>query len=347
VSIIVPVFNSENYIGECITSILNQSYERIELILIDDGSTDGSGELCEAYAQRDNRIKVIHQPNAGPSAARNRGLREATGTWIQFVDGDDAIEPSMTKIMVEAIEDHQLVICGYRTILKTGNDLVSDETFSFPKTGSFRKAEFLTFFGELYRDYYIHYNWNKIYVADIIRQSQLTFDTNVIRGEDMLFNLQYFEKCDRIQIIKNAFYHYMTSNDESITSTFRPDLFENQQFLLQKTRDFLRRNGAYSGRNKDLIEEFYTTRLVACFSNLFHPKSTLTSRQTKKHILEIMWDDCVNDKLEYFQKGTIEKRLLGMWIANRSVGFIYWYFYIKSLIRQKFNFFGPQSKKWI
>jgi glycosyltransferase involved in cell wall biosynthesis len=348
VSIIVPVYNSEAYIGKCVTSILGQSYENIEVLLINDGSTDGSGRLCDEYAEKDKRIKVIHQTNSGPSAARNKGISLATGDYIQFVDGDDAIEPLMTETMVESIgEKHELVICGYKTILENDGEFVIDETFHFHKTGSFRKEEFLGFFGQLYRDYYIHYNWNKIYVADIIRQFNLAFDAEVIRGEDMLFNLQYLNKCSRIKILPYPFYNYMTSNSGSITSTFRPNLFENQQFLLQKTRDFLQANQAYSGENKDLVEDFYTTRIIACFSNLFHPTSTLSPRQTKKHILAIMWDSCVNEKLNYFHQGNLEKKLVGLWIEKRLIDSIYWYFRIKSFIRQKLNFLGPKSKKWI
>ncbi|TWT14579.1 glycosyltransferase [Planomicrobium sp. CPCC 101079] len=348
VSIIVPVYNSENYIGNCISSILNQTYENIELLLIDDGSTDQSGKVCDEYAQIDSRIQVLHQENKGASAARNTGLDAAGGDYIQFVDGDDTVEPDMTQSMVAAIgEANQLVICGYKNMIECNNSLISDEIFCFYKTGSFLKEDLLGFFGELYRDYYIHFNWNKIYVAQIIKENGLRFDCGVSRGEDMLFNLNYLEKCSRIKIIEDPFYNYMTSNSGSITSTFRPDLFENQQLLFQSAREFLQRNQAYTDRNIDLVEEFYTTRIVACFSNLFHPNSTLSSRQIKKHILIIMWDDEVNKQLPYFATGNFEKKLVGNLLAARKVEWIYWYFKIRSFLRKKLNAFGPKSKKWI
>ncbi|TWT25127.1 glycosyltransferase [Planomicrobium sp. CPCC 101110] len=348
VSIIVPVYNSETFIGNCITSILQQTYGNIELLLINDGSADGSGKVCEAYAQRDGRIRVLHQENAGPSAARNRGIDAAKGTYIQFVDGDDTIEPHMTKSMVNALgEAHQLVICGFKNMLECSDQVISDEIFCFYKTGSFEKEELLGFFGELYRDYYIHFNWNKIYISEIIRENGLRFDCDVIRGEDMLFNLGYLEKCSHVKIIENPFYNYMTSNSGSITSTFRPDLFENQQLLFQRTREFLWRNHAYAGRNADLVEESYTTRIIACFSNLFHPRSTLSSRQIKKHILKIMWDGRVNEQLHYFAAGNFEKRLVGNLLEARKVEWIYWYFAIRSFLRKGLNAIGPESKKWI
>lgn len=348
VSIIVPVYNSISYLDNCLTSILNQTYKDIEVILIDDGSTDGSGSLCDMYMEKDNRIKVIHQENSGPSSARNAGIQAASGEYLQFVDGDDTIDPDMTKTLVASIADgHQLVICGYKNMVKCNNQWVSDEVFRFNKPGSFEKKEFLEMFGELYRDYYIHFNWNKLYITSIIRDHTLQFDGDIIRGEDMLFNLKYLEKCSRIKIIEQAFYNYMTSNNESITSTFRPDLFENQQLLFQRTREFLWRNQAYTPENGELVETFYTTRIVACFSNLFHPKSNMSARQIQKQILIIMWDKCVNEQLRYFMQGNLEKRLIGYLLAYQQADLIYWYFKIRSLIRKILNGINPKSQKWI
>ncbi|MGI2328935.1 glycosyltransferase family 2 protein [Planococcus sp. YIM B11945] len=348
VSIIVPVYNAEKYISQCVESILSQTYGHIELLLIDDGSTDSSGKVCKEFAARDPRVNVIHQPNAGPSAARNRGIAEASGTFIQFVDSDDSIDPEMTETMVNALApDEQLVICGYKNMLEIDGKPVPEKSFSFSKAGSYEKAELLAYFGELYRDYFIHFNWNKLYSASLLKTHHLSFDTEVIRGEDMLFNLSYLELCSRIRIIKEPFYNYLNSNSESITSTFRPNLFENQQMLFEKTREFLREHGVYSGENKEYVEEFYTSRIVACFNNLFHPYSTLTHRQVNTHILKIMWDERVSEKLEYFFKGTIEKKLLGYAIVKQLVEAIYWYFYVKSWIRKKMNAIGKKSKKWI
>src|SRR5699024_896925 len=114
VSVIVPVYNAEPYLYKCVNSILNQTFDQVEIILINDGSTDNSVEICHTLATNDSRINVINQHNQGPSAARNRGIEEASGEFIQFVDADDVIEETMTEKLVEAIGIiNDLVLCGY------------------------------------------------------------------------------------------------------------------------------------------------------------------------------------------------------------------------------------------
>ena len=105
VSIIVPVYNVEKYIEECIDSLINQTYKDIEVILVDDGSTDASGEICDRYAQKDSRVKVYHNENDGPSKARNFGLDKATGEFVTFVDSDDWIESEAIELLISVIED--------------------------------------------------------------------------------------------------------------------------------------------------------------------------------------------------------------------------------------------------
>ena len=122
ISVITPVYNAKSFLERCIQSVLNQTYEKLELILVDDGSTDGCGEICDAYAQRDGRIRVIHQPNAGVSAARNAGLRAATGGYIAWVDSDDYYGPAFLERMLSAIRTYNVPIamCNYENQLISG-----------------------------------------------------------------------------------------------------------------------------------------------------------------------------------------------------------------------------------
>ena len=113
ISVIVPVYNVKPYLSDCLDSIVAQTYADLEIILVDDGSTDGSGELCDQYAKRDGRVRVIHQKNSGVSAARNAGLAASTGGYIGFVDADDWIDPSMYESLIGAIGDADIVCCGY------------------------------------------------------------------------------------------------------------------------------------------------------------------------------------------------------------------------------------------
>lgn len=348
VSVIVPVYNTEAHLHHSVDSILEQTYKNIELILVNDGSTDRSGQLCEDYAQRDPRVKVIHQANAGPSAARNAGLEAAIGTYIQFADSDDFLEPDMTEKLVHAMEpDTQLVICGYKDVLRAENEIICLKNSGFKKTGIYRKSELLPWFGELFADYYVHFNWNKLYDAALIKDAGITFDQEIIRGEDLLFNLDYLDRCEGISILPDALYNYGHSNSQSITSIFRPNLFENQQMLLAEVRKFLQKNQAYSGQNKESVEKFYMKRIEACFSNLFHPNSTLSSRSIKKHIEQIIHDEQVNESIIYLRQRNVEKKLLGKLIRRRAIDVLYGYYYGKSLLQKQIQAFGAAPRKWV
>ena len=121
ISVIVPVYNTEKYIEKCVMSILNQTYKNLEIILIDDGSTDNSPQICDSLAKKDNRITVIHQPNGGVSSARNIGLDNTHGDYITFVDSDDYIEPNMIEFLSENIGDTNIAMCGYTSVDENGN----------------------------------------------------------------------------------------------------------------------------------------------------------------------------------------------------------------------------------
>ena len=126
ISIIIPVYNSERYIHRCIDSILRQTYQDYELILVDDGSTDRSGEICKSYANEDNRIIVIYQKNAGVSSARNAGLAIAKGKYITFCDSDDELLPDYLAVMINEPEEAELVIAGYRYIDENGKEIICE-----------------------------------------------------------------------------------------------------------------------------------------------------------------------------------------------------------------------------
>lgn len=345
VSVIVPVYNAESYLTGCIESIITQSYKNIELILVNDESTDKSGVLCDEYASKDSRIKVIHQENSGPSIARNRGIEAATGDYIQFVDADDHIDRHMTEKLVNAMDlNQQLVICGYKKILKKDGRIINTKTFQINQTGEFKKEEFLMYFGELYRHYYLHFSWNKLYSAAIIKNAELCFPTEVNWGEDLLFNLHYLEQCERIYVLPDPFYYYIDSNNNSITSQFRKDFFVNMQMVQEAAREFLRRHNAYKGTNKELFEQFYTSRIVTCFWNLFHPNSALPPELVKQYICEILQDEQVNQSIDYFKKGNFDKKLTGKMIEGKYINALYNYFCVKSFFKKRME---PDVKKWV
>jgi len=345
VSLIVPVYNASRYLQKSINSMIHQTYPNIELLLINDGSTDNSGDICECFAKQDERIKVIHQKNAGPSAARNRGIKEASGDYIQFADSDDYLDLHMTEQLVKAMEDDtQLAICGYQKILTRGDHLIKSEVYRLPKKGRLAKEQFLACFGELYQYYFIHFNWNKLYEARVIKESGLLFDLEVNWGEDLLYNLRYIEKCRTIRLVSDPLYYYVDSNASSITSQFRVDLYNNMQMMQGAVKEFLQTNNAYAGKNKLLFENFYTSRVMTCFWNLFHPASTLTPELRRKHIGEIIHNEWLHERDSYFRAGNLEKKLIGSLIKRQSAEMLYRYFSLKCFVKRRVL---PKEKKWV
>ena len=158
ISVIIPVYNVAAYLPECMESILTQDYKELEIILIDDGSTDESGLICDKYAPRDSRIKVIHQPNSGAAAAKNAGLRAATGEYLSFVDSDDYLEPGAYSHMVRLLQEHQadVVQCSYRDVFK---DHTVEHFISQPRN-VFDAADFLSLFT---KDWTCALLWDKLY----------------------------------------------------------------------------------------------------------------------------------------------------------------------------------------
>lgn len=204
VSIIIPVYNAQKYLSECLDSVLNQSYKKIEIILIDDGSQDNSLELCRQYACHDERIICIHQANAGPGAARNAGLYKASGAYLLFIDSDDLLLPDAITSMVTAIKGQDLTIAKF--VIKTASG--KSERGLIDKSMQLDKIDFLEKFSIWPGAYYYSALWNKLYLNSIVKSHQIKFRTDFVWGEDCLFNMNYYLHINQISIIPDVVYQY-------------------------------------------------------------------------------------------------------------------------------------------
>ena len=215
VSIIVPVYKAESFLSRCVDSILNQEYRDFELLLVDDGSPDSSGDICDSYAANDSRVRVIHQANSGVSAARNHAIEEARGTYLQFLDSDDWITPDATKLLVRSAEDFQadLVIADfYRVIgerVSHKGDIDEDEVIS--------REEFAEHMMENPADYYYGVIWNKLYRRDLIEQHHLRMNPDISWCEDFMFNLEYIRYASRFYALKTPIYYYVKTKGSLVT----------------------------------------------------------------------------------------------------------------------------------
>ena len=214
VSILIPVYNAEKTLRRCVDSVLHQEYTDFELILVDDGSRDNSPAICDNYARKDDRVKVIHAKNGGVSRARNLGINAASGAYLQFIDADDWLTMDATKLLVRAMEEHQcdLVIADFYRVSGERISHKGDIDGSVVLT----REEFAQEMMENPADFYYGVLWNKLFRRDLIQKHQLHMDESVEWCEDFLFNLEYLLYVDRIFALQAPIYYYVKTEGSLI-----------------------------------------------------------------------------------------------------------------------------------
>lgn len=216
ISIIIPVYNSEKYLEKCLDSVLAQTFTDFEVLLINDGSADESGNICDDYAQKDSRIRVFHKHNGGVSAARNLGLNNAKGEWICFMDSDDYLDANYLKALLDSVKNNDsldLAIHGFKRISKKGETII---TFG----NHIVKANDYHNLFEKIEVFKYGYPFSKFYRRDLITRHGIRFPENYSFAEDLSFFLNYLSYSDIIKFENVANYNYI-SNDNSLSRTFK------------------------------------------------------------------------------------------------------------------------------
>lgn len=230
VSIIVPVFQVEKYLKECIDSLISQTLKDIEIILIDDGSTDDSLRICEDYKSKYDNIILIHQENKGLSYTRNVGIRISKGKYIAFCDSDDTYKKDMLEKLYNTAELYEtdIVMCGYETF--------PNKRISLPKITTEKlisNIEFINSYNKMHSDNQLCFSWRFLINSKFLKNKDIVFNENILIGEDFLFNLEIIMQAKKIYVLNEALYNYRTNNSNSIMNKYNPNLVEdvNAQYL--------------------------------------------------------------------------------------------------------------------
>ncbi len=254
ISIIVPVYNVETYLPECLNSLVNQTYSNIEIICVNDGSTDNSLEVLQKYAQKDNRIIIIEQKNQGLSAARNTGLSHVHGKYLMFVDSDDWVEKNTCECAIEAVYKYnsELVLWSYTSEFnaQSKNKLMPWDDNIFFDNKQVKEKLHKRLCGlngeELKTPEYaniIETAWGKLYLSKIVLENRIQFiDTKIIGTEDALFNLYVFGHVKSAVYLRKCLNHYRKTNETSLTSKYRPDLYKQWQTLFGMMAKYIKEN---------------------------------------------------------------------------------------------------------
>ncbi|MBD1378857.1 glycosyltransferase family 2 protein [Metabacillus arenae] len=221
VSVIVPAYNCENYISSCLESIINQTYSKIEIIIINDGSIDKSEQIIEEYKKKDNRIIYLHQENSGPSEARNKGILTSKGEYLVFIDSDDTVDKRYIELLFKKIisSNADLVCCGYKDYSNYGVKNHTD--FDFKDNVSIHS------FMEMACNGTGGVLWSKIFKKEIIAKHNLKMDKNIFMSEDLVFVLQYASHCKLFAAIKEYLYNYNRLNQGSISANISINYIKN------------------------------------------------------------------------------------------------------------------------
>ncbi|MFF5396690.1 glycosyltransferase family 2 protein [Peribacillus butanolivorans] len=245
-SIIVPIYNVEKYLPQCIESILTQTFTDYELILVDDGSPDKCSDICEEYAIKDSRIKVIHKTNGGLVSARKAGLEIAVGQYVGFVDSDDWIEPNMYEELYKGIQTGaEIVICDFYISYPDKEEVLSHDNPGFHNKESLINNIYPTM---LYKDGYYNFGimpavWNKIFKRELLLKHLLNVDNRITIGEDLACSFPCMLDTKAIYILNDSpLYHYRKSNT-SMTKIYKSNFFELNMVLFNSLQKSFERQG--------------------------------------------------------------------------------------------------------
>lgn len=310
ISVIVPVYKAEKYIERCVTSILNQTFKDFEVLLIDDGSPDCSGAMCDKYAIEDQRIKVIHKKNTGVADTRNVGLREAQGNYIIFIDSDDYVKNNMFERLFNVADKTKsdIVMCQY---------FIDEEGIIKPAVMKYEKLydneEDVK--ARLLQRYYtndhngLYSLWNKIIRRELYVSNNIVFDTNLKRGEDAWFIFQCLKNANRVAYIPEGFYFYY-QNQSSIMHTFQEEQYEKWV----KTRKKLLEENANLNFKIDYNEFYYSFLYnVAIYCR------QLMQRNEIEKVRSILKDEFYHGVAIYRKRLPVHIRILCMLVRKKFI----------------------------
>lgn len=321
VSFIIPVYNTAKFVGRAIDSVLAQSYTNIEVVLIDDGSMDGSEDICDNYAKRDSRFKVIHQNNSGVSVARNMGIENASGKYIQFVDSDDEIKKEMTETLVNTMEREKcdIAICGYSNKGRLTKEICSE-------TRLYNRTEFLvTSYVNEKISPLVWGTCNMLFKHSVLLNKKIRFDSTFAMGEDGLFTLAYLLQIEKIFVINRILYDYYLYEPierVSAVSHISPDVYElrihyfNQLFIGLK-------NDIKKQEEKLLLQTFHD-KLIAGLVRLGAYSEDISNGDMEERLKFVLHNKLVEQASKvYTRKRRGDSILIPLFIKWKFVRLLY------------------------
>ncbi len=287
ISIIMPVYGVEAFVGKAIASIQAQTLTEWEMFAVDDGSKDRSGEICEEYARKDPRIKVIHKENGGAPSARNIAIPQAQGKYMYFMDSDDWAEPTMLEDMYCLAEKHgaQYVVTGYYIDTYYSDTEYTTQELSQPDA-VYDREEFRKNAYRLFDTNLLYTPWNKLFLSSYIHENGLLFPNTF--WDDFPFNLSVIKGVSKVVVSSRKYYHFMRARAESETAKYRAEMYSKREEEHGWMTDLYKGWGIDDENSREFLARRYIERFIGCVENITNPGCTLSSREKIAEIKKML-----------------------------------------------------------
>ena len=322
-SIVMPVYNVEKYLRDAVESVLQQTYPRFELLLVDDCSPDNSPAICDELAATDARIRVIHKHiNEGPSMARNTGISEAVGEYISFMDSDDTIDTYLLSDVANSLAGNpaQCVMFG-----------VEEEYYN--KAGELKEANVVTYPGKAFcnqcdlrqeiilieKSTLYGYSANKFYEVGYLKKIGIMFDKNLTLLEDISFNVEFFMNAESLNILESAPYHYKKRGNGSITDRFDPDYFKLHTDRIAKIKAQYIYWNLYTSEVKVVLASIYCRYIFSALQRNYDKQAGMSRRDRRKWIKALFLDDLFNELIPLSQPDSLVFKAMTLLLKKRCI----------------------------
>ena len=287
-SVIVPVYNVESYLPRCIDSLLAQNYVDLEILLIDNGSNDQSGQICENYAAQFSNITAYHIPNKGVGSARNFGLSKAKGEFICFVDADDYLVGNLFSDVESQLDSQlDLLVFSYYNSIEKNLSEIDRSAKILPTEGKKDKSDFIALFQELWLTDMMYTVWNKIYRKEFLEEHQIVFESYEL-GEDVRFNLNVYQHVNAVLLVKSCYYVYISGRIDSAMGQYNPNRMNYQLEELGKVDQLMI---SWNSHDEQFIDQIKARILMSNIQNISKQKMSLSK---KRHYVEVL---CRNQEM--------------------------------------------------
>ncbi len=322
ISIIMPVYGVENFVGRAIESIQAQSFTEWEMFAVDDGSKDKSGEICDEYARKDPRIKVIHKENGGAPSARNTAIPLVQGKYTYFMDSDDYAEPTMLGDMYSLAEKHgaQCVVAGYYIDTYHSDTEYTSQELSRPDA-VYEKEEFRRNAYRLFDTNLLYTPWNKLYLTSYIHENGLLFPNTF--WDDFPFNLSVIRDVSRVVVTSEKYYHFIRARADSETAKYRPGMYNKREEEHGWMTELYNYWGIDDENSREFISRRYIERFIGCAENVTNPDCTLSSKEKRAEIKKMLKNPNVKQALSDAKAHSLYMKIMLIPYRMKSTPLVY------------------------